>query len=88
VPYLLVSAGAGESSTEAPPTAALLLPGVFSLLSERERDVAALVVRGMSYAQIARELFITRSTVAFHLSRIYAKTGTGTRHELSDLIRH
>jgi DNA-binding CsgD family transcriptional regulator len=62
------------------------IPGVFGMLSERERDVAALVVRGMSYAQIARELYITRSTVGFHLSRIYAKTGTGTRHELSELV--
>jgi DNA-binding CsgD family transcriptional regulator len=41
----------------------------------------------MSYAQIARELFITRSTVGFHLSRIYAKTGTTSRHELSELVR-
>jgi DNA-binding CsgD family transcriptional regulator len=58
---------------------------VFAALSDRERDVASLVVRGMSYAQIGRELFITRSTVGFHLSRIYAKTGTQTRHELSEL---
>jgi DNA-binding CsgD family transcriptional regulator len=57
-------------------------------LSERERDVAALLSRGMSYAQIGRELFITTSTVSFHLTRIYAKTGTSTRHELSELIRH
>jgi DNA-binding CsgD family transcriptional regulator len=41
----------------------------------------------MSYQQIGRELFITRSTVGFHLSRIYAKTATSTRHELVELIR-
>jgi DNA-binding CsgD family transcriptional regulator len=59
----------------------------FAALSERERDVAALLARGMSYQQIGRELFITRSTVGFHLSRIYAKTATSTRHELVELIR-
>jgi DNA-binding CsgD family transcriptional regulator len=70
---------------EAP--AASPVVSVFEPLSERERDVAALLVTGMSYAQIARELFITRSTVGFHLSRIYAKTGTTSRHELSELVR-
>jgi DNA-binding CsgD family transcriptional regulator len=62
-------------------------PEAFTALSERERDVAALLARGMSYQQIGRELFITRSTVGFHLSRIYAKTATSTRHELVELIR-
>ncbi|MDN3494900.1 AAA family ATPase [Planococcus sp. APC 4015] len=56
-------------------------------LSEREREVAALVLEGLSYAQIAKELFITRSTVAFHLSRIYAKTGTTSRHEFVEAVR-
>jgi DNA-binding CsgD family transcriptional regulator len=72
---------ADPETTDTPWTAT----GVFAPLSEREREVAALVIRGMSYAQIARELFITRSTVGFHLSRIYARTGTHTRHELSEL---
>ena len=62
------------------------VPDDLEALSEREREVVALVVRGMSYAQIARELYITRSTVGFHLSRIYAKTGTTSRHELCELL--
>jgi DNA-binding CsgD family transcriptional regulator len=56
-------------------------------LSDREREVALLLTQGLSYAQIAKELFISRSTVAFHLSNIYAKTATGSRHELTGLIR-
>jgi DNA-binding CsgD family transcriptional regulator len=56
-------------------------------LSERERDVVTLVSVGMSYQQIARELFITRSTVGFHLSNIYAKAGVTSRHELTALLR-
>jgi DNA-binding CsgD family transcriptional regulator len=59
----------------------------FGMLTERERAVAALVVDGMSYAQIAKELYVTRSTVGFHLSNCYAKTGTRTRHELAQLAR-
>jgi DNA-binding CsgD family transcriptional regulator len=39
------------------------------------------------FAQIARELYVTRSTVAFHLSNAYAKTGTTSRHELVQLVR-
>ncbi len=60
---------------------------VMGALSEREREVAALLSSGFSYAQIAEELYVTRSTVAFHLSRIYAKTGVGSRHELTRLMR-
>ena len=56
-------------------------------LSDRERDVAVLLVQGLSYAQIARDLFVTRSTVGFHLTRIYAKTGVTSRHGLTDLVR-
>lgn len=59
----------------------------FAVLSAREQAVAALVVDGMSYAQIAKELFVTRSTVAFHLSNCYAKTNTSSRHELAQLAR-
>ncbi|WP_188681180.1 helix-turn-helix transcriptional regulator [Subtercola lobariae] len=66
-----------NSAMESEPENSLL-----SVLSEREREVAALILEGLSYTQVAKELFITRSTVSFHLSRIYAKTGTNSRHEL------
>ena len=57
------------------------------LLSDRERDVVSLLTEGLSYAQIARELYVTRSTVAFHLSNAYAKTNTTSRRELVALVR-
>jgi DNA-binding NarL/FixJ family response regulator len=60
---------------------------VLALLSDRERAVAVLLTRGLSYAQMARELYVTRSTVAYHLSNIYAKTNTSSRHELVDAVR-
>ncbi len=59
-----------------------------SSLSERERDVATLLVSGLTYAQIARDLYVTRATVGFHTGRIYAKTGVTSRAELIDLVRN
>jgi DNA-binding NarL/FixJ family response regulator len=57
------------------------------LLTEREQDVLTLIASGMSYAQIARDLFVTQSTVGYHLSNIYRKAGVGSRHELTELVR-
>ncbi|QDY09421.1 hypothetical protein FJK98_21565 [Micromonospora sp. HM134] len=57
------------------------------VVTDRERDVLSLTVSGMSYAQIADELFITRKTVGYHLSNLYAKVGVTGRHELADLAR-
>lgn len=61
--------------------------GLLDSLSDRERDVVNLLVEGLSSAQIARDLFVTRSTVTFHLSRVFAKTNTSNRYELVDLLR-
>lgn len=55
-------------------------------LTDRERDVLALLVKGLSYAQIAGELFVTRSAVGFHLSNIYAKFRTCVRDTTSRRI--
>jgi DNA-binding CsgD family transcriptional regulator len=56
-------------------------------LTDREQDVLTLVTSGMSYAQISRELFITQSTVSYHLSNIYDKTGIRRRAQLTELFR-
>ncbi|WP_196073392.1 LuxR C-terminal-related transcriptional regulator [Nakamurella alba] len=56
-------------------------------LSEREREVLALVIQGLSHQQTARELFVTRSTVNFHLGNIYAKVGVSSRHDLTAMVR-
>jgi DNA-binding CsgD family transcriptional regulator len=56
-------------------------------LSDRERDVLSLVTSGMSYKQIARDLFITQSTVSYHLGNIYAKADVTSRHQLTQQVR-
>lgn len=76
-----------ERSRPAPPVRETSVGGAGFGLSDRERDVATLVAAGLSYQQIAQELFITRSTVGFHLGKIYAKAGVATRHELTALLR-
>jgi len=49
--------------------------------------VLVLVVAGLSYAQVSAELFITQSTVAYHLSNMYAKTDVTSRHQLTAMVR-
>lgn len=51
-------------------------------LTDREREILALVARGLSNDQIAAELFISPATVKTHLSRIMAKTDSHDRAQL------
>ncbi|MBA3871125.1 MAG: response regulator transcription factor [Chloroflexota bacterium] len=58
-------------------------------LSERERDVLRLVVRGFSNRQIAANLTLSESTIKFHVSNILSKLGIATRAEAVALaIQH
>jgi DNA-binding NarL/FixJ family response regulator len=48
-------------------------------LSERELEVLALVARGATNREAAKQLFISEATVKTHLLHIYAKLGVGDR---------
>lgn len=54
-------------------------------LSERERQIAYLVARGLKNRDIARELTISENTVKRHLQSIFSKTGARDRLELAVL---
>jgi NarL family two-component system response regulator LiaR len=50
-------------------------------LTEREREVLALMVEGLTNDGIAARLSISRSTVKYHVSSILGKLGAGSRTE-------
>jgi len=50
-------------------------------LTERERDVLALMIEGLNNTQIAGRLIISPSTVKSHVSNILAKLGVASRTE-------
>jgi DNA-binding NarL/FixJ family response regulator len=50
-------------------------------LTDREREVLFLLVQGLSNAQIADQLNISRATVKFHIGGIFTKLGVANRAE-------
>jgi two-component system nitrate/nitrite response regulator NarP len=57
--------------------------GPLSSLSQRERSIAGLVVRGLRNKEIAAELGIGEGTVKVHLHNIFEKLGVANRTELA-----
>jgi len=52
-------------------------------LTDTEAAIARLAADGLSNPQIAERMFISRSTVKYHLAHIYTKLGIGGRTELA-----
>ena len=58
-------------------------------LTEREREVLALMVEGLNNTQIAAKLTVSPSTIKSHVSNILAKLGVASRTEAVTLaLRH
>lgn len=56
-------------------------------LSEREREVAELVLMGMPYRDIGAQLFISAKTVEHHVARIRRRLGAQSRSEMLSMLR-
>ncbi len=54
-----------------------------ALLTDREREVAIAIGRGLSNADIAAELFMSVATVKAHVTRVFDKLGTTNRVQVA-----
>ncbi|MCI8751872.1 MAG: helix-turn-helix transcriptional regulator [Lachnospiraceae bacterium] len=74
--------------------AANILPGIEECrqqflqagLTRREAEVALLVIKHMSNAEIANELYISETTVKKHVSNIFSKLDISKREQIKDII--
>jgi two-component system, NarL family, response regulator LiaR len=79
-----IKAAAAGQVRLAPEAAARLMrevraPASPEPLTEREADVLKLIARGRANKQIARELFVTTSTVKTHVNNLYRKLDISSR---------
>ncbi len=58
----------------------------FGNLSERESQVASLLLQGKTYKTIAGELYISENTVKYYVKNIYSKFNIQSRAELINIM--
>jgi two-component system, NarL family, response regulator LiaR len=54
-------------------------------LTKREKEILTLIVEGLSNKEIAKRLFLSNSTIQFHVSNILSKLGVSKRTEAAYL---
>jgi DNA-binding NarL/FixJ family response regulator len=57
-------------------------PGPLPEFSDREQEVVRLVARGLSNAEVGRELFLSEATVKTYVTRVLAKLGLRDRVQI------
>ncbi len=71
---------AGTGDDERAPTAGRLR------LTDRERQVAALIVDGRTYREVGEMLFLSAKTVEHHVARMRRRSGASSRGQLLDML--
>ncbi|MEU7630317.1 LuxR C-terminal-related transcriptional regulator [Nocardia sp. NPDC049220] len=77
-----MAARAGADATPAPAGQATT-----AILSDREHEVAELVLLGLTYREIGARLYISAKTVEHHVARIRRRIGARSRSELLSMLR-
>jgi two-component system, NarL family, response regulator LiaR len=54
-------------------------------LTEKEREILAFLVKGLSNLEISNQLYISMATVKFHLTNIFSKLGARNRVEAATI---
>jgi NarL family two-component system response regulator LiaR len=82
-----ILAAMGGFSTLAPEATQALIqtdsqrPGIGFDLTEKEREILALLVKGLSNLEISNQVCISMATVKYHLTNIFTKLGAKNRVE-------
>ncbi len=82
----LIAAVTSDGSASQARDRARAAQAALELLTERERDVALGVARGLSNAEIAAELYMGVPTVKTHVGRLFTKLGVENRVQVAILV--
>ena len=82
----LIAAVTRTDATQASRDRARAAQSALAGLTERERDVAHAVARGLSNAEVAAELFMGVPTMKTHVGRLFNKLGVDNRVQVAILV--
>lgn len=79
--------GGGRAERPTATTREAVTPAAGGPLSDREVEVADLLILGLTYREIGARLYISAKTVEHHVARIRRRLGAGSRSELLSMLR-
>lgn len=79
--------GRGDQPEPLPGSRPATPPAGAPMLSDREREVAELILTGLTYRQIGERLFISAKTVEHHVARMRQRLDVTSRDELFAQLR-